>query len=123
MKMQMILKLWMGLSVNLRIISLETFSKDVKKLYKKYRKIVDDLKMLEEELYADPKRGVELGNNCYKIRLRNSSVPTGKSGGFRVIYYYIDDKNNLYLMAMYSKSELENISDDRLIEILKHNNL
>ena len=123
MKMQIILKLWMDLSVNLRIISLESFSKDVKKLYKKYRNIVDDLKVLEEELHSDPKSGVELGNNCYKVRLRNSSVPTGKSGGFRVIYYYLDDKDNLYLMAMYSKSELENISDDRLIEILKHSGL
>jgi len=113
----------MDLSVNLRIISLESFSKDVKKLYKKYRNIVDDLKVLEEELHSDPKSGVELGNNCYKVRLRNSSVPTGKSGGFRVIYYYLDDKDNLYLMAMYSKSELENISDDRLIEILKHSGL
>ena len=109
--------------MNLKIVSLESFSKDVKKLYKKYRKVTEDLKILEEQLDKDPKSGMELGNNCYKIRLRNTSVPTGKSGGFRVIYYYIDDENNLYLMAMYSKSELENISDDRLMEILKHNNL
>lgn len=109
--------------VNLKIVSLDAFSKDVKKLYKKYRKITSDLKTLEELLYKDPKSGIELGNNCYKIRLQNSSVPTGKSGGFRVIYYYLDDNNNLYLMAMYSKSELENISDDRLIEILKYNAL
>ena len=109
--------------MNLKIVSLESFSKDVKKLYKKYRKVTEDLKILEAQLEKDPKSGIELGNNCYKICLRNSSVPTGKSGGFRVIYYYIDDENNLYLMAMYSKSELENISDDKLIEILKHNNL
>jgi len=109
--------------MNLKIISLESFSKDVKKLYKKYRKIADDLKVLEKELYSDPKCGIELGSNCYKIRLKNSSVPTGKSGGFRVIYYYLDARSNVYLMAMYSKSELENISDDRLVEILKENNL
>ena len=109
--------------MNLKIVSLESFSKDVKKLYKKYRKVTNDLKILEEQLHKDPKSGIELGNNCYKICLKNSSVPTGKSGVFRIIYYYVDAKNNVYLMAMYSKSELENISDDRLIEILKHNNL
>ena len=113
----------MGLSVNLKIISLESFSKDVKKLYKKYRKITDDLKILEEQLHQDPKSGIELGYNCYKVRLGNTSVPTGKSGGFRVIYYYIDSNNHLYLMPMYSKSELENISDEKIIEILKQNDL
>jgi len=109
--------------MNLKIVSLESFSKDVKKLYKKYKKVTNDLKILEEQLVKDPKSGIELGNHCYKIRLRNSSVPTGKSGGFRVIYYYLDDKDNLYLMAMYSKSELENISDEKLVEILKDSNL
>ena len=109
--------------MNLKILSLESFSKDVKKLYKKYRKIADDLKVLEKQLYTDPKIGIEVGNSCYKVRLRNSSVPTGKSGGFRVIYYYIDDKNSLYLMAIYSKSELENISDEKIMEILKNSDL
>lgn len=109
--------------MNLKIVSLESFSKDVKKLYKKYKKIADDLKVLEKELHRNPKCGIELGHNCYKMRLKNASVPTGKSGGFRVIYYYLDDKSNVYLMAMYSKSELENISDDKLVEILKNNQL
>ena len=111
--------------MNLKIISLELFSKDVKKLYKKYRNIADDLKVLEKELQSDPKCGIELGHSCYKykVRLKNSSVPTGKSGGFRVIYYYLDAKANIYLMAMYSKSELENISEDRVVEILKKNHL
>ena len=109
--------------MNLKILSLESFSKDVKKLYKKYRKIADDLKVLEKQLYEDPKIGMELGNSCYKVRLQNSSVPTGKSGGFRVIYYYIDDKNRLYLMSIYSKSELENISDEKIMDILKNSGL
>jgi len=51
--------------------------------------------------------------------VKNLSVPTGKSGGFRVIYYYLDEENNLYLMAIYSKTKLENISDEKIIEILK----
>ena len=109
--------------MNLKIVSLDSFLKDVKKLYKKYKKVTDDLKILKEQLVRDPKSGIDLGNHCYKIRLRNSSVPTGKSSGFRVIYYYLDDRNNVYLMAMYSKSDLENISDDKLVEILKHSNL
>jgi mRNA-degrading endonuclease RelE of RelBE toxin-antitoxin system len=109
--------------MNLKIVSLENFSKDVKKLFKKYKNISKDLKKLQDTLLKDPKSGIELGENLYKIRLVNSSIPTGKSGGFRVVYYYIDQQENIYLLTIYSKRELENISDERLAEILKINGL
>jgi len=41
-------------------------------------------------LEENPKSGIELSSDLYKIRLENSSSKVGKSGGFRVIYYYID---------------------------------
>ncbi len=109
--------------MNLNIKTLSSFDKDVKRLYKSYKKLPSDLKALKEELLQNPKSGIELGNKCYKIRLANSSIPTGKSGGFRVIYYYLDDDLNLYLMSIYSKSELENIDDKVILNILKENNL
>jgi len=107
--------------MTLKINSLESFSKDIKKLFKKYKLITKDLKTLQDELQKNPKAGVELGNSCYKIRLANSSIPTGKSGGFRIIYYYLDEQNNIYLMSIYSKTELETISDERLFQILSEN--
>ncbi len=104
--------------MNLTIISLETFTKDVKRLHKKYKNISHDLKNLRQTLSHDQKAGVELGKNCFKIRVPNSSIPTGKRGGFRVVYYYHDGEY-IYLMTMYAKSDLENISEERLKEILK----
>ena len=109
--------------MNLNIKTLECFNKDIKKLFKKYKQLPNDLKLLKDELFKNPKSGIELGNSCYKIRLANSSIPTGKSGGFRIIYYYIDSQNNLYLMSMYSKNELENIDDKTILNILKENDL
>lgn len=109
--------------MSFNIKTLSSFEKDVKILYKKYRQLPHDLKVLRQELTENPKAGIELGNNCFKIRLSNSSVPTGKSSGFRVIYYYLDSSNNIYLMSMYSKSELENIDDKIILEILKDNDL
>jgi len=109
--------------MSLTIKPLESFKKDVKKLFKKYKKIPDDLKTLQKELEINPKAGIDLGNSCYKIRLANSSIPTGKSGGFRVIYYYIDHYGTIYLMSIYSKSDLENITDEKILEILKNNEL
>ena len=109
--------------MKLNIVSLDTFKISVKKLYKKYRNLLNDLKSLNKILQENPKAGIALGQNCYKIRLANSSIPTGKSGGFRVIYYYFDNQNNLYLMIIYSKTELDNISDKKLNEILQMNKL
>jgi hypothetical protein len=43
--------------------------------------------------------------------------------GFRVVYYYLDTDHNLYLMSIYSKSEMESIREERLIDILKENGL
>lgn len=107
----------------MNILNLSSFTKDVKKLHKKYKNIATDLKSLQNTLIDNPKAGIALGENLYKIRLANSSVPTGKSGGFRVIYYYLDNQNNIYLMTMYSKTELENISEERLVGILKGSGL
>ena len=109
--------------MNLTIKTLENFKKEVKRLAKKYKNIASDLKILQEELILNPKSGIELGNNCFKIRIANSSIPTGKSGGFRVIYYYINPKGIIYLMSIYSKSDLENIEDSKIIQLLQENDL
>ncbi|MGE4456761.1 MAG: hypothetical protein AB7E13_07480 [Arcobacteraceae bacterium] len=109
--------------MNLQIKVLENFAKEVKKLSKRYKNISQDLKSLQMELTQNPICGISLGNNCYKIRVANSSIPTGKSGGFRVIYYYIDSQGIIYLMSIYSKSDLDSISDERILEILRENGL
>lgn len=105
--------------MNLKIISLESFKKDVKKLYKKNKKLPQDLRTLNEILLENPKTGIELSAKLFKIRLENSSSNSGKSGGFRVIYYYLDDEENIYLLKIYSKTEIENIKEEVLIKILK----
>lgn len=109
--------------MSLTIRPLEPFKKEVQKLYRRYKNISNDLNKLQEELVLNPKIGTELGNRCYKIRLANSSIPTGKRSGFRVVYYYIDQKGVIYLMSIYSKSDMENISDEKIMQILKDNGL
>jgi mRNA-degrading endonuclease RelE of RelBE toxin-antitoxin system len=109
--------------MNLKIISTSEFEKDVKKLFKKYKLITQDLKKLREILLEEPKAGISLSNHTYKLRLPNSSTSSGKSGGFRVIYYFLDQNNNIHLLKIYSKTDLENLSEDKILEILKNNNL
>jgi len=109
--------------MNLTIKPLENFKKEVKKLSKKYKQIGNDLQKLQEELYQNPKFGIDLGHNCFKIRLAKSSIPTGKSAGFRVIYYYIDTKGVIYLMSIYSKNDLETIKEKKIIKLIIQNGL
>ncbi|CAA6818083.1 MAG: Unknown protein [uncultured Sulfurovum sp.] len=105
--------------MNCNVLTIPQFEKDVKKLAKKFKAIKKDLFNLISELQEEPTQGTSLGNGLYKLRLANSSIPRGKSGGFRVITYFIDDENNLYLLSIYSKTEKENISDEELKEALK----
>jgi len=109
--------------MSLKILTLEVFDKQAKRLAKKYRRLGKDLRHLRVMLQKNPEAGIKLGQGCYKIRLANSSIPTGKSGGFRVIYYYLDDADNLYLMSIYTKTEQSNISEGRLREILRQSGL
>jgi mRNA-degrading endonuclease RelE of RelBE toxin-antitoxin system len=106
-----------------KILLLESFKRDLKKLRKRYKRIEEDLREIGDKLRQNPRAGVALGKNCYKIRLPNSSIPTGKSGGFRVIYYFIDKHYNIYLVTVYSKTELATISEERLIDLLQENGL
>ena len=68
--------------MNYKFIPSNQFEKDVKKLQKNIKK---DLLALYSELMKNPLIGTSLGNNCYKIRVTNSSLNQGKSSGFRTI--------------------------------------
>lgn len=107
--------------MTLKIIPTPEFSKVIKILSKDYKKVVNDLEVLKSLLSVNPKSGTSLGDNCYKIRLANTSIPTGKRGGFRVITYFIDDQNTIRLLLIYSKRDQENISDKDLQEVIRRN--
>jgi len=108
--------------MNLILIPTPKFTQSVKKLIKKYRLILNDLEVLEKELVEKKEIGVDLGYNYFKVRVKNSSVPTGKSGGFRVIYFF-KKENKIYLLDIYTKNEISNISREKILEMLKKNGL
>jgi len=96
----------------------EHFRKEYKKLAKKYVSLKDDVLSLVETLKENPATGVNLGNNIYKIRMAISSKRKGKSGGARIITYFVDKDNIVYLLSIYDKSEEANISDSEIKKIL-----
>jgi mRNA-degrading endonuclease RelE of RelBE toxin-antitoxin system len=93
------------------IIPTEKFKKEAKRLAKKYPSIKEDLAELNKQLIRNPKSGTALGNDAYKIRLAVKSKGRGKSGGARIITYVITKDQEVYLLTIYDKSEMENVDD------------
>ena len=97
----------------------QNFRRKFKKINKKNKKLNDDIAVLIKTLEKDPKTGILLGNDVYKIRVANSSKNIGKRGGFRVITYYIDKNNIVYLVEIYEKNSIENIPIEQLLKIIE----
>ncbi|PJJ83919.1 type II toxin-antitoxin system RelE/ParE family toxin [Mucilaginibacter auburnensis] len=104
---------------NVRLTSF--FLKKAKRLLKKYRTLQESLAKLESDLKVNAKLGVSYGANIYKIRLADNSKGKGKSGGFRVITYVIEEKEesiDIYLITIFDKSEEASIDKDDIKTIL-----
>ena len=104
--------------MNYKIETIPRFEKDVKKLKKRFPKIKSDLLQFINELSSNPELGNHLGENIFKVRIPNSSISTGKSGGFRIITYYKNEEI-LYLVTIYSKTEQDTILTEKLRQIVK----
>jgi Cytotoxic translational repressor of toxin-antitoxin stability system len=91
------------------VIATEPFERKLKRLAKKYKSIAMDLSPIIEKLQEDPTIGTPIGKDCYKIRVAISSKGKGKSGGARIITYVRVVKKTVFLIAIFDKSEQENI--------------
>jgi len=105
--------------MNYRIKTIPYFDRQAKRLARKYASFRKDLTELIISLEANPNQGIDLGNNCYKIRIAIKSKGKGKSGGSRIITHVIAVKEDVYLLTVYDKSEKDDISDKELQELLK----
>lgn len=93
------------------------FEKQLKRLAKKFPSLKAEFASVIEILEKEPESGTPLGNNCFKIRLAIASK--GKSGGARVITHVQVVATTVYLLSIYDKSELSDISDKDLKEWLR----
>jgi hypothetical protein len=96
------------------------FKREYKRLAKKYVSLDSDMKEFIEKLRETPTLGTPLGNNAFKIRLAISSKNKGKSGGARIITYFLSEDNELYLLSIYDKSEHESISDKAIKALIEN---
>jgi len=108
----------------------QSFKVAAKPLLKKYHSLSKDLLALEKELIITPQLGTPLGQEAYKIRLKISSKGKGKSGGARVITLLettlvgftekiSDEEITVNLLTIFDKSDVDNISDKELKDLIK----
>ena len=95
------------------------FKKEAKRLTKKYPSLKGELVTLFTELEENPKLGIPLGNDTYKIRLAIASKNKGKSGGARVLSFVKVTQTAVLLFSIYSKGEIDSLTDKQIKELIK----
>jgi mRNA-degrading endonuclease RelE of RelBE toxin-antitoxin system len=92
------------------------YEKELKNLRKKYRSIECDTNPLTEKLENGEIPGDKISSNkypVYKVRVKNSNINKGQSGGYRVIYYTMTPEA-VVLTAIYFKLVQENMSNEEI---------
>ncbi len=105
--------------MNYKLLTIPSFDKQLKRLAKKYPSLKNEIKQLGEELSINPKQGIDLGKNCYKIRLAIESKGKGKSGGGRIITHVYVEAETVYMLSIYDKSEQLDISESEILKLLE----
>ena len=100
------------------------FLKNIRTLRKKYPCIQNDMQsviqQLEQgELLGDQISGI--GYPVFKLRVKNSDIQKGKSGGYRLIYY-VKTATGIVLLTVYPKSEQADIDATEIRNIIDEYN-
>lgn len=71
----------------------------------------DEYRGLQNELMEDPESGDIIKGGGGIRKLRYAAHGRGKSGGVRVIYYWVKDNHQIYMLVVYPKSKKDNLTD------------
>ena len=102
-----------------KIVPTDNFSRELKRLTKKYPSLKQAIKEFSNELLDSPKTGTPIGHSCYKVRLSTPDKRSGKSRGFRIITYVVPMNEIIFLLSIYDKSEVSTLKDWEIKRIIK----
>ena len=103
----------------MRVRMSEDFRASYKQLKKRHKSLEADFERLLASLLENPMQGVELPGGARKVRMAITSKGRGKSGGARVIIRVRIVHDELQLLYIYDKADMENVSDAYLREVMK----
>ncbi len=71
----------------------------------------DEYARLQNVLVEDPTRGDIISGGGGIRKLRHALGGRGKSGGVRVIYYWLRENGQIYMLLIYPKSKKDDLTD------------
>ena len=104
----------------IQLLFSDEFKTRLRTLIKRYRSIRTDLQPLLNELQSGNFISDQIpgtGYTVFKVRLKNSDIQKGKSGGYRVIYQLRGD-TYILLVVIYSKSDQDDIPANQIRDII-----
>lgn len=108
-------------SSDIKIVFTDEFKRRLRTLSKKYRQIRSDVQPIIEQLQAGEFLGNQItgtGYTVFKVRVRNSDIQKGKSGGYRMIYQ-LESSTIVVLLLIYSKSDIDDIAAEEIKTIIE----
>jgi len=96
-----------------KIIETSIFTKKIKRLLSD-----EEYRLLQNELIINPTKGNVIKDSGGLRKIRWKSQGRGKSGGVRIIYYWISYEKIILMLLVYPKSEQDDLTSDQL-KILK----
>ena len=100
------------MSCNITVSVSDDFSKEAKRLAKKYPSLKQDYKEFLESIKNNPLQGDEITKNIRKIRMAIKAKGKGKSGGARVITFNVltDVENgHVIFLLLYDKEDASTV--------------
>ncbi len=88
---------------------------------RKYRLIKSDVQPVIEQLEHGETPGDQIqrtGYTVFKVRIKNSDLQRGKSGGYRMIYY-LRTSDDVILVTIYSKTEQGDVTAEQIQRIIE----
>ena len=89
----------------MKIIETSVFTKRLKVLLSN-----EDYRLLQNEIILNPGKGKIIRGSGGLRKIRWSISGKGKSGGVRIIYYWVKTKEIILMLLIYSKNEQDDLS-------------
>lgn len=103
-----LLKFLYAIDVLAPMLFIETsiFTKQIKELVSD-----EEYRQLQQDLLVQPDKGdlIKNGGGIRKVRCAQGNK--GKSGGIRVIYYWVTEDDQIFFLVAYPKSVKDNLTD------------